>query len=192
MIRKGLAGGSYQPLDPDAISKITETALRTIEEVGCEVNSDAALDILEKAGGIVDRDQRRVRFEREKSLKLIKQAPSEIILCGRDEKNDIRLGGKRVYTGTGGTALYIYEPKTNEKRLASLDDLVNITRLTDKLDNIHLFLLPTYPSELDIEQVDVNRFRCAEGAGDYDLTNKPAEPRDERDRQDRQASTPDR
>ena len=28
----------------------------------------------------------------------------------------------------------------------------------DGLDNIHLFLLPTYPNELPIEQVDVNRF----------------------------------
>ncbi|MGD9143466.1 MAG: trimethylamine methyltransferase family protein, partial [Dehalococcoidia bacterium] len=158
MIRKGLAGGSYKPLDPEAISQIIETALKTIEEVGCEVNSEKALDILENAGGIVDRDQRRVRFNREKSLQLIKQAPSEIVLCGRNDKNDIHLGGKRVYTGTGGTALYVYEPKTNEKRLASLSDLVNIARLTDKLDNIHLFLLPTYPNELDIERVDVNRF----------------------------------
>ena len=158
MIRKGLAGGSYQPLDPEAILKITETALKTIEEVGCEVNSVTALDILENAGGTIDRDQRRVRFECEKSRQLINLAPSEIVLCGRDKKNDIHLGGKRVYAGTGGTALYIFVPETKEKRLASLDDLASIARLADKLDNIHLFLLPTYPNELDIEQVDVSRF----------------------------------
>jgi trimethylamine--corrinoid protein Co-methyltransferase len=30
--------------------------------------------------------------------------------------------------------------------------------LVDKLDNVHFFLLPTYPNELPLEQVDVNRF----------------------------------
>jgi len=158
MIRKGLDGGSYKPLTPEAITSINETVLRIIEEIGCEVNSDTALESLEKAGAIVDIKQRRVRLSREKAQELIGLAPSEVKLCGRDEKHDILLGGTRVYTGTGGTALYIYEPDTGEKRQANLDDLKSIARLVDKLDNIHLFLLPTYPNELPLEQVDINRF----------------------------------
>ncbi|MFC1986331.1 trimethylamine methyltransferase family protein, partial [Chloroflexota bacterium] len=58
----------------------------------------------------------------------------------------------------GGTALYIYEPDTNQKRLATLEDLKRIAELVGQLDNIHLFMLPTYPSELPVEQVDINRF----------------------------------
>lgn len=158
MIRKGLAGGSYKPLNPEAISKINETALRIIEEVGCKVNSDIALASLEKAGANVDKQQRRVRLPREKTLELIGKAPSEVLLCGREDKHDIHLGGSRVYTGTGGTALNIYEPNTDATRPATLQDLKNIARLVDNLDNIHLFLLPTYPNDLPVEQVDVNRF----------------------------------
>ncbi len=158
MIRKGLAGGSFKPLTPESISRVNETVLRIIEEVGCEVNSDIALASLEKAGAIVDKEQRRVRLSRGNTLKLIGQAPSEVRLCGRDEKHDILLGGNRVYTGTGGTALYIYEPGTGIKRPANLNDLESIARLVDNLDNIHLFLLPTYPNELPLEHVDVNRF----------------------------------
>ncbi len=158
MIRKGLAGGSYKPLTPEAISKINETALRIIEEIGCEVNSDIALASMEKAGAIVNKKQRRVRLSPQKALELISKAPSEITLCGQDEKHDIHLGGNRVYTGTGGTALYIYEPHTDQRRQATLDDLKRIARLVDNLDNIHLFMLPTYPTELPLEQVDVNRF----------------------------------
>ncbi len=158
MIRKGLEGGNYKPLTPKAISRINETVLRIIEEIGCEVNSDIALAALEKAGATADRENRRVRLSRKKALELISKAPSEVTLCGRDEKNDIYLGGSRVYTGTGGTALYIYEPETGERRQATLEDLKNIARLVEKLDNIHLFLLPTYPNELPFEQVDVNRF----------------------------------
>ncbi|HEY98162.1 MAG TPA: trimethylamine methyltransferase [Dehalococcoidia bacterium] len=158
MIRKGLVGGSYQPLTSGEIDRINETVLRIIEEIGCEVNSEAALEALEDAGARIDRKKRHVQFSREKALELIAKAPSEITLYGRDKKHDIYLAGTRVYTGTGGTALNIYEPSTGERRPANLDDLKNIIGLVDKLDNIHLLLLPTYPNELSTKRVDVNRF----------------------------------
>ena len=158
MIRKGLIGGQYQPLTPEGIARIDETVLKIIEEIGWEVHSPKALDALEKAGAAVDREQHRVRLSPERTRELVSLAPSEIVLCGRDEKHDIRLGGKRVYAGTGGTALNVYEPAAGTTRQAELKDLKNIARLVDALDNIHLFLLPTYPNELPFEQVDVNRF----------------------------------
>jgi trimethylamine--corrinoid protein Co-methyltransferase len=68
------------------------------------------------------------------------------------------LGGNKVYAGTGGTALYIFEPDTENKRLATVEDLKKIAKLVDHMENIHLYMLPTYPSELPVEQVDVNRF----------------------------------
>ncbi|MCL0073739.1 trimethylamine methyltransferase family protein [Dehalococcoidia bacterium] len=158
MIRKGLSGGSFKPLTEESIRKIHHTAMRVIEEVGFEVNSESALKLFEGAGARVDRGKQLARLPRERVMDLIETAPSEINLCGRDEKHDILLGGKRVYAGTGGTALYIYHPDTGQKQLATLNDLKRIARLVDGLDNIHLFMLPTYPSELPVEQVDVNRF----------------------------------
>ncbi|MCL0060244.1 trimethylamine methyltransferase family protein, partial [Dehalococcoidia bacterium] len=158
MIRKGLSGGSFKPLTDESIHKIHHTAMRVIEEVGFEVNSESALKLFEGAGARVDRGKQLARLPRERVMELIETAPSEINLCGRDEKHDILLGGKRVYTGTGGTALYVYHPDTGQKQLATLNDLKRIARLVDGLDNIHLFMLPTYPSELPVEQVDVNRF----------------------------------
>ena len=158
MLRKGLPGGSYQPLNEESIDKIHQTAMRIIEEVGFEVNSAEALQLFEGAGATVDQETRRVRLNRDKAMELIDTAPPEITLCGRDTKHDIHLGGNRVYAGTGGTALYIYEPATGQKRPATLEDLKNITILVDHLDNIHLCMLPTYPGELPVGQVDVNRF----------------------------------
>ncbi len=158
MIRKGIAGGSYKPLSDEALNKIHQTAMRIIEEVGFEVNSEEALELFKKAGAWTDEENHRVRLPQQKALELIETAPSEVLLAGQEEKNDIHLGGNRVYAGTGGTALYIYEPETGEKRLADLEDLKRITRLVNGLDYIHLFMLPTYLSELPVEQVDVNRF----------------------------------
>ncbi len=158
MIRRGLPGGSFKPLTEESINRIHQTAMRVIEEVGFEVNSEAALDFFKQAGASIDQDRRLVRLPREKAMELIDMAPSEVRLCGQDEKHDVILGGQRVYTGTGGTALYIYHPDTGQRRLATLNDLKHIARLVDNLENIHLFMLPTYPSELPIEQVDANRF----------------------------------
>jgi trimethylamine--corrinoid protein Co-methyltransferase len=112
MIRKGLVGGQYQPLTPESIARIDETVLKIIEEIGWEIHSQNAIDALEKAGATVDSDKRRVRLSRQRVRELIGLTPSEIVLCGRDEKHDIHLGGKRVYAGTGGTALNVYEPAT--------------------------------------------------------------------------------
>jgi trimethylamine--corrinoid protein Co-methyltransferase len=158
MIRKGLAGGSYQPLTEESIAKINQTVMRVIEEVGFEVNSEKALQLFEKAGARVDREELRVRLPQAKARELIGMAPPEVRLCGQEEKHDVLLGGNRVYTGTGGTALYIYEPASKQNRPATLEDLKLIARLVNRLDNIHLFMLPTYPNELPIEQVDINRF----------------------------------
>jgi trimethylamine--corrinoid protein Co-methyltransferase len=158
MIRKGLDGGSLKLLNDDSILKIHQTAMQVIEEVGFEVQSDIALELFEEVGARVDWEKHLVRLNRDKVKELIEAAPSEIRLCGQDEANDIVLGGRRVYAGTGGTALYVYNPAVNEKRQASLEDLKSIAKLVDKLDNIHFFLLPTYPNELPLEQVDVNRF----------------------------------
>ena len=161
MVRRGLAGGSFKPLTEEAIHKVHQTAMQVIAEVGFQVNSDTALGFFRGAGASVDQEKRLVRLPQQRAMELIETAPSEVRLCGQDEKHDILLGGNRVYTGTGGTALYVYHQETGEKRLATLDDLKRIAKLVDGLDNIHLFLLPTYPSELPTERVDVNRFFAA-------------------------------
>ena len=126
MTRKGLEGGSFKLLTDDSVLKIHQTAMQVIEEVGFEVQSDIALELFEGAGAIVDRGKHLVRLNKDKVEELIETAPSEIKLCGQDQVNDIVLGGRRVYAGTGGTALYVYDPAVNEKRQASLEDLKRI------------------------------------------------------------------
>lgn len=158
MVGKGLPGGSFKPLTEEAVRMIHRTVLRIIEEVGFQVHSSTGLELFKGAGAWVDEEKRLVRLPQEKALELIGMAPSQVRLCGQDEKHDILLGGNLVYTGTGGTALNVYHQETGEKTLATLEDLKRIAKLVDALENIHLFLLPTYPNELPVEQVDVNRF----------------------------------
>jgi len=154
----GVEGGSYRPLSEESAERIHETAMRVFEEVGIEVNSDKALDLFRDTDARVDEQNRRVRVPRDMVMSLVSKAPSRVILHGRVKKHDLTLGGSRVYAGTGGTALNVLDRKDGHKRVATLDDLKEIARLVDNLDNIHLFMLPTYPTDVPVEKVDVNRF----------------------------------
>ena len=62
MIRKGLPGGSFKPLTGESIHKIHQTAMRVIEEVGFEVNSESALELFRGAGTRVDREKNLARL----------------------------------------------------------------------------------------------------------------------------------
>ncbi len=155
-IRKGLVGGSYKPLSEGDIAQIHDTAMRIFEEVGVQVNSQKALEVFKQGGAKVE-DQ-IVKMPRDMVMDLIAKAPSDIILHGRKREHNLELGGTRVYAGTGGTALNIIDGETGERRRATLADLKNIAKVVDSLDNVHFFLLPTYPDDVAIENVDVNRF----------------------------------
>lgn len=155
-IRKGLTGGSYKPLTEADIAQIHDTAMRVFEEVGVQVNSDKALKFFQKAGAKIDGNI--VKLPRRTVMELVDQAPSEVTLYGRKPEHNLNLGGARVYAGTGGTALNIIDGTSGDRRRATLQDLKNIAKLVDSLDNLHFFLLPTYPDDIPAENVDVNRF----------------------------------
>ena len=155
MARKGLEGGSYKPLSEDDIAQIHDTSMRVFEDVGFQVNSDKALTFFQDAGAVAD--GRIVRLPREAVMELVARAPSEVTLHGRHPEHHITLGGTRVYAGTGGTALNVIDTASGERRRATLHDLKRITKLVDGLENIHFFLLPTYPNDVPAENIDINR-----------------------------------
>lgn len=158
MTLRGLNGGAYKPATPQEIEMIHKTSMNVFEEVGVEVQDDRALRFLHDAGAEVDFTRKRFRASEDWVMNIISKAPSKVCLCGREEKNDLELGGTKVYLGTGGTALNVLDIETGNKRQTNLNDVCQTAKLVDALDNIHFFVLPVYPAELNQEIVDVNRF----------------------------------
>lgn len=158
LILRGLMGGSYKVLSDPAIGKVHDSAMRVFEEVGVQVNSDLALDLFRGTHAKVDEETRRVSVPRDMVMDLVGRAPAEITLHGRVRRNNVTLGGSRVYVGTGGTALNVLDRVTGNKRLANVQDLREFARLVDNLHNVHIFMLPTYPNDIPKEHVDINRF----------------------------------
>lgn len=161
--RRGLPGGQYKPLTDDKIAKIHQTILRVFEEVGIVVRLNKARDLFRQAGATIDDTNCIVKMSPGLVEELIGQAPSVVTLCGRGENDelDCEIGGNKVYMGTGGTALNVQDSGSNDSRRATLEDIKNMARLVEVLDNIHFYMLNVYPSELSGNDVDVNRFGTA-------------------------------
>jgi len=161
--RKGLLGGQYKPITDQEIKKIHETSLRVFSELGIQVNSPEARNRFLGAGAEADGNGKVVKVPQGLVEDLIHKAPSVVHLCGREENGelDCEIGGKKVYLGTGGTALNVQDPGREDSRRATLDDVMNMARLVENLDNIHFYMLNVYPNDIYEDNVDVNRFGAA-------------------------------
>ena len=157
----GLDGNLYRPLSESDIKHIHETVMRIYEEVGIQVSTKRGFDLFKEKGARVSEERHIVYISSTMFEDLIDQSPSEIVLYGREEKNNIILGGKRVHFGSGGTALNILDLETGEKRPSTLEDVRNVSKLLDKLENVHFQVIPVYPNDLPVNKVDVNRFFAA-------------------------------
>jgi trimethylamine--corrinoid protein Co-methyltransferase len=65
----------------------------------------------------------------------------------------------RVHYGTGGTAVYVIDPFTGQRRQSITEDVVLNARMVNVLENIHLFTINVFPHDIENSgNIDVNRF----------------------------------
>jgi trimethylamine--corrinoid protein Co-methyltransferase len=154
-------GSLYRPLSAENVVQIHETSMRVFKEIGLRVKNNEALELFAESGAEVDGDLSVVRLDEELIMELVDRAPSMVHLYGQRPDHTLHVGGNNVYAGTGGTALYVLDPGSNERRHATLSDLKDIARVVDRMSNIDFFMLPVFPSDTDEKDVDVNRFGTA-------------------------------
>lgn len=154
----GIVGGQYKPLTDEQVETIHGAALKILDEIGFtyEAGLEDTLDMLARAGAKVDREAARIFFPRELIEEQVALAPEEFTLHSRDGMDDITPGRDRVYMGTGGSTTHLVDLETGEDRPSTLADLHNIARLVEKLDNIHFFVRPCFPTDLDPADYDHN------------------------------------
>lgn len=148
----------YQPLSADDVQQIHSASMTVLAEVGFEVHEPEIFELFKRLDTTVDSERRVVRIKERVIDEVLATVPSKVTLYGRRPGTDLELGVGNVYCGTGGTALNILEYESGQCRPAQLQDLVDVIRIVERLENVHFMLLPTYPNELPVEKVDVNRF----------------------------------
>ncbi len=155
----GLSGGQYQPFSPSDVKQLSDAVFEVLEKGGMAIYSRTAREALQKAGAAVDESDQMVKFPRSLVEDAVASNPSSITLYSRDGNFDAVLEKNRVHYGTGGTAIYVLDPDTGERRQSTNRDVALNARFVDLLDQIHLFTINVFPNDItDLEHIDVNRF----------------------------------
>jgi trimethylamine--corrinoid protein Co-methyltransferase len=165
---RALTGGLYKPLSESDVRRIADAAFEVLAQSGMAVYSPTGFEALRAAGASVDEATRVVKLPRSLVEDAVASNPSSITLFARDDRHDVVLERDRVAYGTGGTALYVIDPDTQERRPATNADVRLNARLVDELDAVHLFTINVFPNEIaDRDAIDANRFFHA-----FDCTTK--------------------
>ena len=98
-----------------------------------------ALDIYAGAGCEVNYANDRVKFPKNLVIDSIEACPEEFTLCGRDPKNDVVVGGKKVAYKNFGTGVFIIDPYTGEVRESTKKDLCDVARFCDAMEGCDVF-----------------------------------------------------
>jgi len=155
-IRPGLPGGAFNPLQPDEIERIHNTALDILENIGFGEATASGRKILTSAGAIEGADG-RIRFPRSLVEDVIAGAKRNFFLFGKSPERDIHPVGKNVYFATAGAAVHVVDPMRREYRPSTLADLYDAVRVADAMENIHLIQRPLVARDLvDPLLLDVN------------------------------------
>ncbi|MFO8012932.1 MAG: trimethylamine methyltransferase family protein [Phycisphaerae bacterium] len=155
----GLPSTLYRPLSEADAARLADAALEILEKAGVAAYSDTAYRALTEAGGEGDDETRIVRLPRSMVEDAVDSNPSSVTLHSRDGEFDCHLEGSRVHYGTGGTAIYVLDPETGERRPSRTMDVILNARLVETLENVHLFTINVFPNDIEEkDRIDVNRF----------------------------------
>src|SRR5215475_3619094 len=141
----------YAPIDvltEEQLDRIHDASMRILETHGLEFLSDAALDVLAKAGATVDRGSRRARLDRGLVAAYVAEAPARFTLYARNPSRTVTIGGDAIAFCAVSSA-----PNCSDldrgRRPGSFADYCNFLRLIQSLNIIHL--AAGYP----VEPIDI-------------------------------------
>ncbi len=155
-VRPGLTGGAYQPLTESDLSRVYDTALTLLEEVGMGSPIPEFSEVVTAAGGHLDGDG-RLRFPRALVERAIEVAAKSFVWFGIDEDRSIELTDRRVHFGTAGAAVLILDHATQRFRHSTTADLFDLARLADTLEHIHFFARPVVTRDTEgARELDLN------------------------------------
>ncbi len=156
-VKPGMSGGRFHPLTDSDMLKVNEAVMTALETIGLSQAIPSCVEAVTKAGGRYENG--RLYFPRALVEDTIANCAKELVLYGQDPKHDIEVSDKRVYFGTAGAAVHIADIQNNEYRESELADLYHISRLVDRLDNIHYFQRCLVPRDV-AEPIDMDFNTC--------------------------------
>jgi trimethylamine--corrinoid protein Co-methyltransferase len=152
-----MARPRVEVLDRDEVVEIHQTSIRILSRVGVKIDNVEVLNILKNGGAEVDFEKKIAKIPEHLVEEALKKKLSTVKLYYRDGKRFIELSRWGTYFVVGSTALYYIDWRSNEVRKALTKDLVEVARVADALNNIHMVSTALVPSDVPEVFVDIWR-----------------------------------
>jgi trimethylamine--corrinoid protein Co-methyltransferase len=123
-------------------------SLDILERTGVFVNYQPALDLLNKAGCLVQ--DNHVRFPSHLVEWALRTAPSRITLYNRKGEPVMPMGDRISTYGTGSDCLHILDHRTGERRKAVLQDVIDGIRVADAMPHVDFIMSMFLPSDVPV------------------------------------------
>ncbi len=150
-------GPYYRGMSDDQCRIMHRASLDVLERTGVYVNYQPALDLLKKAGCLVQ--DNHVRFPSHLVEWALRTAPSRITLYNRKGEPAMPMGDRISTYGTGSDCLHILDHRTGERRKAVYQDVVDGIRVSDAMPHVDfimsMFLPGDKPVAAEVQQMEV-------------------------------------
>ncbi|MGD8506274.1 MAG: trimethylamine methyltransferase family protein, partial [Candidatus Bathyarchaeota archaeon] len=154
--------GRLTVLSNDEITRIHETSLRILQNIGIKAPSKKVQSLLAEKGAEVDASRSIVRIPSSLVEEAIKKAPREIVLCARNPEFDLKLPtADYPFVAPNGCTTFMSDLETGEKRMTSASDLKDFAILCDYLDGVDFFWPVCVPMEIPARIQYVRGFAIA-------------------------------
>jgi trimethylamine--corrinoid protein Co-methyltransferase len=138
----------YRGLTDEQCRLIHCASLEILERTGVRLYYQPALDLLKKAGCLVE--ENRVRTPAHLVEWALRAAPSRIMMYDRSGKPVMPLGDRISTFGTGSDCLNILDHSTGKRRKALLQDVVDGIRVADAMPHIDFIMSMFLPSDVSV------------------------------------------
>jgi len=143
------------------IERIHEHSLDLLERVGINYNTPRALEVLKKAGCLIDYDRTWASLPRDLVEWALQQAPRVVRLCARDRAHDVVLDGRRPHHTTDSQGTQAIDLETGERRASTAEDLRRGLLFADALDMIEIVNVMVVASDVPAHLRIIQHFALA-------------------------------
>ena len=98
----------------------------------------------------------------------LEAVPAEFVHRGRTPDDDIHMAQDQVYASNFGEGIFTHDLETGERRSTVKQDAVDILRVVDSLDNIHIYNRAIGPQDVPSESASMHNAEVA-----FCYTSKP-------------------
>jgi len=149
-------------MDKEKIEYLVDRALELLAGQGVRVLHEQAIRLLQDAGASLEQNG-TLRFPEALIEQAIDSAPKRLVICNRQGNPALELGGgntggQNTYYGTGSDLRHTYDPVTGKIRLTVAEDIGNMAKVAQRMENIEFLMSYGIPSDCALEKVYLVEF----------------------------------